>query len=143
MAGQGSRRGCRACLTQAYCHVGRTGPVRMACGAWLTSRVEWLRAAVCEYIEDEGGHEKWVLNDLRACGGQADAVENGQPGAPVERMVAYLYDLLARGHPVGLSGMVTVLGGTSIALAPHAADSIRDGPRLGPGACRSPIPPRA
>jgi hypothetical protein len=40
---------------------------------------------------------------------------------PIELMVAYLYDLIARGNPVGLFGMVNVLEGTSIALATQAA----------------------
>jgi hypothetical protein len=38
----------------------------------------------------------------------------------------FLYDLIARGNPVGLFGMVNVLEGTSIALATHAAGSIRE-----------------
>jgi hypothetical protein len=40
-------------------------------------------------------------------------------------MVAYLYDLIARGNPVGLFGMVNVLEGTSIALATQAAGRSR------------------
>ena len=114
----------RAFLTQAYYHVRHTVPLMMACGARLPTRLEWLRGAVCEYIEDEYGHEQWILNDLRACGANADAVRDGTPGLPVELMVAYLYDLIARGNPVGLFGMVNVLEGTSIALATHAASSI-------------------
>ncbi|MGV8918134.1 MAG: TenA family transcriptional regulator [Pseudomonas sp.] len=115
----------RAFLTQAYYHVRHTVPLMMACGARLPTRLEWLRAAVCEYIEDEYGHEQWVLDDLRACGANADAVRDGTPGRPIELMVAYLYDLIARGNPVGLFGMVNVLEGTSIALATHAAGSIQ------------------
>lgn len=118
-----------AFLTQAYYHVRHTVPLMMACGARLPSRLEWLRSAVCEYIEDEYGHEQWILNDLRACGADADAVRDGTPGQPIELMVAYLYDLIARGNPVGLFGMVNVLEGTSIALATHAAGSIQQ--RLG------------
>ena len=126
LAGQVSLEGYRAFLTQAYYHVRHTVPLMMACGARLPSRLEWLRAAVCEYIEDEYGHERWILDDLRACGGNADAVRDGSPATPIELMVAYLYDLIARGNPVGLFGMVNVLEGTSIALATHAADSIRE-----------------
>ena len=118
-----------AFLTQAYYHVRHTVPLMMACGARLPSRLEWLRAAVCEYIEDEYGHEQWILSDLWACGADADAVRTGTPGLPIELMVAYLYDLIARGNPVGLFGMVNVLEGTSIALATHAAGSIQQ--RLG------------
>ncbi|KTB57094.1 TenA family transcriptional regulator [Pseudomonas syringae] len=134
MAGQVSLESYRAFLSQAYYHVRHTVPLMMACGARLPSRLEWLRAAVCEYIDDEYGHEQWILNDLRACGANADAVEKGQPGTPIELMVAYLYDLIARGNPVGLFGMVNVLEGTSIALATHAADSMRQGLGLGPDA---------
>lgn len=127
--GQVTLESYRAFLTQAYYHVRHTVPLMMACGARLPSRLEWLRGAVCEYIDDEYGHEQWVLNDLRACGADADAVRDGAPGVPIELMVAYLYDLIARGNPVGLFGMVNVLEGTSIALATHAAGSIQQ--RLG------------
>lgn len=114
-----------AFLTQAYYHVRHTVPLMMACGARLPTRLEWLRGAVCEYIEDEYGHEQWILDDLRACGMQAEAVRDGAPGLPIELMVAYLYDLIARDNPVGLFGMVNVLEGTSIALATHAAASMQ------------------
>ncbi|MEE4706078.1 iron-containing redox enzyme family protein [Pseudomonas alliivorans] len=126
LQGQVSVESYRAFLSQAYYHVRHTVPLMMACGARLPSRLEGLRAAVCEYIEDEYGHERWILDDLRACGGNADAVRDGSPAMPIELMIAYLYDLIARGNPVGLFGMVNVLEGTSIALATHAADSIRE-----------------
>ena len=113
-------------LDQAYYHVRHTVPLMMACGARLPTRLEWLRKAVAEYIEDEYGHEHWVLNDIAACGGDRDAVRDGQPSLSIELMVSFLYDLIARGNPVGLFGMVNVLEGTSIALATHAAGSIRE-----------------
>lgn len=114
-----------AFLTQAYHHVRHTVPLMMACGARLPSRLEWLRGAVCEYIEEEYGHEQWILNDIKACGGDWEAVRDGRPAQPIELMVAYLYDLIARGNPVGLFGMVNVLEGTSIALATQAAGTIQ------------------
>jgi hypothetical protein len=42
-------------------------------------------------------------------------------------MVAYAYDTIARGNPVGFFGMVHVLEGTSVALALTAADRIQEG----------------
>ena len=116
----------RAFLEQAYYHVRHTVPLMMACGARLPLRLEWLREAVCEYIDDEYGHEQWVLNDIEACGGDRNAVRDGHPSLPIELMVSFLYDLIARDNPVGLFGMVNVLEGTSIALATHAAGSIRE-----------------
>ncbi|WP_044870479.1 iron-containing redox enzyme family protein [Pseudomonas sp. LFM046] len=127
LAGQVSLEGYRAFLGQAYHHVRHTVPLMMACGARLPSRLEWLRGAVCEYIEEEYGHERWILNDIAACGGDAEAASRSRPSLPIELMVAYLYDLIARGNPVGLFGMVNVLEGTSIALATQAAGAIRGG----------------
>ncbi|WP_411382741.1 TenA family transcriptional regulator [Pseudomonas sp. L7] len=125
LAGQVSLDSYVAFLTQAYHHVRHTVPLMMACGARLPSRLEWLRGAVCEYIEEEYGHEQWILNDIKACGGDWEAVRDGRPALSIELMVAYLYDLIARDNPVGLFGMVNVLEGTSIALATQAAGTIQ------------------
>lgn len=124
MAGQVSLDSYIAFLTQAYYHVRHTVGLMMACGARLPTRLEWLRGAVCEYIDEEYGHEQWILNDIEACGGDWEAVRDGRPAQSIELMVAYLYDLIARGNPVGLFGMVNVLEGTSIALATQAAGAI-------------------
>ena len=40
-------------------------------------------------------------------------------------MVAYAYDTIARGNPIGFFGMVHVLEGTSIQLATYAAAAIQ------------------
>ena len=40
-------------------------------------------------------------------------------------MVAYAYDTVMRGNPLGFFGMVFVLEGTSVSLALHAADAIQ------------------
>ncbi len=125
LAGEVSLENYITFLSQAYHHVRHTVPLMMACGARLPSRLEWLRGAVCEYIDEEYGHEQWILNDINACGGDWEGVRDGHPGLPIELMVAYLYDLIARGNPVGLFGMVNVLEGTSIALATQAAGSIQ------------------
>ena len=125
LAGQVSLDSYIAFLTQAYHHVRHTVPLMMACGARLPSRLEWLRGAVCEYIDEEYGHEQWILNDINACGGDWEAVRDGRPARSIELMVAYLYDLSARGNPGGLIGMGNVLEGTSIALATQAAGTIK------------------
>lgn len=113
-----------AFLTQAYHHVKHTVPLLMACGARLPERLEWLREAVGEYIEEEMGHQEWILGDLRACGADAEAVRHGTPHPSTELMVAYAYDYIQRRNPVGLFGMVLVLEGTSIHLASAAARAI-------------------
>ncbi len=114
-----------AFLAQAYHHVKHTVPLLMACGARLPDRLDWLRAAIAEYIEEEIGHEHWILDDIRACGGDADAVRASAPNLPTELMVAYVYDRIARDNPVSFFGMVNVLEGTSIELASRAAEIIQ------------------
>lgn len=124
LAGRVRREDYVAFLAQAFHHVRHTVPLLMACGARLPARLEWLRTAVGEYIEEEMGHHAWILDDLAACGADRDAVEHGAPSEATELMVAYAYDTIARGNPVGFFGMVLVLEGTSVALATRAAEAL-------------------
>lgn len=126
MVGQVSLNSYIAFLTQAYHHVKHTVPLLMACGARLPERLEWLRQAIAEYIREEYGHQEWILNDLAACGADAEAVRHGDPALPTELMVSYVYDRIARHNPVSFFGMVNVLEGTSIALATQAAGIIQN-----------------
>ncbi len=114
-----------AFLGQAFHHVRHTTPLLMSLGGRLPERLAWMRRAVAEYIEEEIGHEEWILNDISAAGGDAEAVRASRPGLPAEVMVAYAYDLVARGNPAAFFGMVFVLEGTSVALALQAADRIQ------------------
>lgn len=123
-----------AFLTQAYHHVRHTVPLLMACGSRLAPEYEWLRAAIAEYIEEEVGHQEWILSDIAACGGDPDAVRSSQPHASTELMVAYAYHQIDRGNPISFFGMVHVLEGTSTALATHAADTLRGALGLPPEA---------
>jgi pyrroloquinoline quinone (PQQ) biosynthesis protein C len=112
-----------AFLEQAYHHVKHTLPLLMACGSRIPQDKEWLREAMAHYISEEVGHQEWILNDIRACGGDAERVRNGEPDLPAELMCAYAYHLIERANPVAFLGMVFVLEGTSIALAGRAAEA--------------------
>ena len=114
-----------AFLKEAYFHVRETVPLLMACGSRLNTEKEWLRAAVAHYIEDEYGHEEWILNDIRACGADADVIRNSEPSRATELMVSYAWDTIQRRDPVGFFGMVYVLEGTSVALATQAANTLQ------------------
>jgi len=115
-----------AFLTQAYHHVKHTVPLLMAVGARLPEEKEWLREAVAEYIEEELGHQEWILNDIAACGFDKEEVRRSQPSPATEIMVAYAYDTVNRVNPIGFFGMVHVLEGTSVTTADRAANSIKD-----------------
>ncbi len=123
-----------AFLREAYHHVSHTVPLMHACRARMPARLAWMEAAIDEYIEEETGHDEWILNDLRALGQDADAIRAAGPGAQTEIMVAYAYDMIARKNPVGFFGMVHVLEGTSVTLALNAAQQIQTALRLPPAA---------
>lgn len=114
-----------AFLREAYHHVRHTVPLLRACKAALPARNGWLAEPLDEYIDEEQGHDEWILDDIRACGGDAEAVRRGAPGHATEVMVAYAYDTIARVNPLGFFGMVHVLEGTSVSLALMAADQIQ------------------
>ncbi|MCW8931400.1 MAG: iron-containing redox enzyme family protein [Gammaproteobacteria bacterium] len=113
-----------AFLIQAYHHVKHTTPLLMACGSRITSDKEWLRDAMAHYIEEEVGHQEWILNDITACGGDAEEVRHSTPGFSAEVMCSYAYNIIDRGNPVGFLGMVLVLEGTSINLATEASKNL-------------------
>lgn len=112
-------------LCQAYHHVKHTVPLLMAAGARFPEDREWLRTAIAEYIEEEIGHQEWILNDIAACGYDKQVARHSNPSLSTELMVSYAYDTIHRVNPLGFFGMVHVLEGTSIRLADTAADSIR------------------
>ena len=114
-----------AFLHQAYHHVKHTTPLLMALGSRLPEEKEWLRNAVAEYIEEEVGHQEWILNDIAACGEDKEQARHSQPSMATELMVAYAYDTIHRGNPVGFFGMVLVLEGTSVTTADPAANAIQ------------------
>jgi thiaminase len=119
-----------AFLTQAYHHVKHTTPLLMACGSRVPHQMEWLRDAMAHYIEEELGHQEWILNDIAVCGGDAEAVRHGEPDMPAELMCAYAYDIVQRRNPIGFLGMVLVLEGTSIELATKAAKATQTNLKL-------------
>jgi len=114
-----------AFLTQAYHHVRHTVPLLMAVGSRLPEQLAWLQEEILEYLDEEHGHEQWILNDIEAVGGDRLAAARSRPDVATEAMVAYAYDMVTRRNPVGFFGMVHVLEGTSVALALRAADEVQ------------------
>ena len=125
LAGEVSLESYLAFLQEAYHHVRHTVPLLAATRDALPPKHAWLVAPLNEYIEEEHGHEQWILNDIEACGGNRQAVIDSQPAHATEVMVAYAYDTIARGNPLGFLGMVHVLEGTSVSLALMAANAIQ------------------
>jgi len=124
MAGDMSREQYVAFLCQAYHHVKHTTPLLMAAGSRMPEEQEWLRTALAEYVEEELGHQEWILNDIAACGYDKEKARKSTPNRATEMMVAYAYYLVDRVNPIGFFGMVHVLEGTSVTVADEAANCI-------------------
>ncbi|MAY42364.1 MULTISPECIES: iron-containing redox enzyme family protein [unclassified Neptuniibacter] len=115
----------QAFLIEAYHHVKHTVPLLMACGSRLPEEYNWLQQAIAEYIEEEIGHEKWILNDLEQTGLDPLTVKSSCPSFATELMVSYAYDQIDRINPLAFFGMVHVLEGTSTALATQIAELVQ------------------
>lgn len=123
-----------AFLEQAWHHVRHTVPLLMAVGSRLPDRHARLGRDLVHYVEEEIGHDDWILNDIEAAGGDRRAVQMSTPGVETDAMVAYAWDTVQRRNPLGFFGMVYVLEGTSVALAVRAADAIQKSLQLPPTA---------
>lgn len=113
-----------AFLEQAYHHVKHTCPL-LETAASRCDADTWLHQALRHYVAEEKGHDEWILGDVAAMGGDAEAVRNGTGRPPCRAMVAHAYEAIASRGPAALLGMVHVLEGMSVLLAEQAAASIR------------------
>ncbi len=113
-----------AFLEQAYHHVRHTVPLLRATKQALPNRLAWLADELDRYIDEEIGHEEWILSDIAECGADSEAVRNGKPDAACTAMVEHAYGLIHGGRPLGFFGMVHVLEGTSVRGATRAAEML-------------------
>ncbi len=112
-------------LTEAYHHVRHTCPLLAHALAHCPKDDRVYREALLEYLDEEKGHEEWILNDIGHMGGDADRVREGQGDWPVRSMVAWVYYAVQFVNPYAMLGMVLVLEGTSVDIASAGADSVR------------------
>jgi len=112
-------------LGQAFHHVKRTASLLALAAARCGPEDGLYQAALFEYIVEERGHDEWILEDIAALGGDADAVRRGAPRFACKVMIAHAYYLVDHVSPYGLLGIVHVLEGMSVALAERAAVAIR------------------
>ncbi|MDR3517730.1 MAG: iron-containing redox enzyme family protein [Azospirillaceae bacterium] len=132
-----------AFLANAYHHVRHTCPLMGLALSHCREDDAAYRAGLLDYVMEEKGHEAWILEDIAALGGDPrHVVERTAPFA-VRMMVAYAYFAVERISPYTLLGMIHVLEGMSVALAPAAADAIRAHltPDDGTDGARDAIPP--
>jgi len=114
----------RAFLHDLYHIVLHFCPIMVAAEARCNERQENIRAELRERIEEETGHEQWVLEDIAAVGGDIRSVRETPPSAPVQAMIGFNYDAAGRVHPCSVLGMLYVLEVIASVYGGKAADSI-------------------
>jgi len=114
-----------AFLGQAFHHVKHTCPLLQRAISHCRPADERYRKALQRYIDEERGHEEWILDDIRALGGDTAAARAALPGLPCRIMVAYAYYAIEQFSPYAMLGMVHVLEGMSVALAQLGAEAVK------------------
>jgi pyrroloquinoline quinone (PQQ) biosynthesis protein C len=113
-------------LAQAYHHVKYTAPLLASAAGRCGSDDYLYQTALFEYIEEERGHELWILEDIHALGGDPESVRRSAPRFPCKIMVGHAYYIVDHVSPYGLLGMIHVLEGMAVALAGKAVSALRE-----------------
>ena len=114
----------RAFLHDLYHIVWHFCPVMAAAAARCDDRLRAVRYELYERIEEEKGHETWVLEDIEAVGGDTRRVREHAPSAPVQAMVGFNYYAAERVHPCSVLGMLYVLEVVASVYGGKVADSV-------------------
>jgi pyrroloquinoline quinone (PQQ) biosynthesis protein C len=114
----------KAFLHDLYHIVWHFCPIMAAAAARCDDRYRDVRYELYERIEEEKGHETWVLDDLGVVGGDVAGAQANPPSAPVQAMIAFNYHGAERVHPCSVLGMLYMLEVVSSVYAGRVSDSI-------------------
>ncbi|HEX7054788.1 MAG TPA: iron-containing redox enzyme family protein [Burkholderiales bacterium] len=114
----------RALLHDLYHIVWHFCPVMAAAAARCDDRFREVRYELYERIEEEKGHETWVLEDIEALGGDVALARANPPSAPVQAMIAFNYYGAERVHPCSVLGMLYMLEVVASVYGGKVSDSI-------------------
>ena len=99
-------------------------PVMAAAAARCSDRFREVRFDLYDRIEEEKGHDSWVLEDIEAIGGDVASARAHPPSAPVQAMIAFNYFGAERVHPCSVLGMLYMLEVVSSVYGGRVSDSI-------------------
>ena len=114
----------KAVLHDLYHVVWHFCPIMAAAVARCSDRFRGVRYELYERIQEEKGHESWVLEDIEAVGGDVPSAVANPPSAPVQAMIAFNYFAAERVHPCSVLGMLYMLEVVSSVYGGRVSDSI-------------------
>lgn len=114
----------RAFLHDLYHIVWHFCPAMKAAAERCDASMGVVRRDLLERIEEETGHDQWVLEDIGAVGGDVERARTGPPSVPVQAMVGFNYYAAERVHPYSVLGMLYVLEVIASVYGGKVADAI-------------------
>lgn len=114
----------RSFLHDLYHIVWHFCPVMSVAAARCDDRFREVRFDLYERIQEEMGHDAWVLEDIEALGGDVRAARELAPSPPAQAMIAFNYYACERVHPCCVIGMLYMLEVVSSVYGGRVADSI-------------------
>lgn len=114
----------RAFLHDLYHIVWHFCPIMAAAAARCSDRFRDVRYDLYRRIDEEKGHEAWVLEDIEAMGGDVREARRAGPSAPAQSMIAFNYYTSERVHPCSVLGMLYMLEVVSSVYGGKVSESI-------------------
>ncbi len=99
----------RALLLELYHVVWHFNPVCAAAASRLDDRFKSLRYFLYEHMQEEAGHEQWVLSDLDALGVPSAQALAHTPAVHTLALAGYNHWAADRRHPASALGMLYAL----------------------------------
>ena len=114
----------KAFLHDLYYVVWHFCPVIAAAASRVDDAFRQVRYELYERLEEEKGHDLWVLEDVEAVGGDVAQIRANPPSAPVQCFLAFNYHCAERAHPCAILGMLYCLEIIASAYAATLSQSI-------------------
>ena len=99
----------RALLLELYHVVWHFNTVCAAAASRVPDTHKQIRYHLYDHMQEESGHEQWVVDDLQAVGMSADDATGHQPSLATLALLGYNYWAADRRHPCSVLGMMYAL----------------------------------
>ena len=116
----------RALLLELYHVVWHFNPVCAAAASRVPDTWQPIRHFLYEHMQEESGHENWVLNDLEAVGVMQSDARAHRPSVNTLALNGYNYWAADRRHPLSALGMLYTLEVIASVYGGPFADAIRE-----------------
>jgi pyrroloquinoline quinone (PQQ) biosynthesis protein C len=116
----------RALLLELYHVVWHFNPVCAAAASRLSDDFVPVRMFLYEHMQEEAGHETWVMNDLEAVGVARELTRDHAPSAHTLALNGYNYWAADRRHPCSALGMLYALEVIASVYGAPFASAIRE-----------------